>query len=334
MSELTVEAVTTAEALEALAPAWTDLWQRASDATPFQAPAWLIPWWRHIGQGELLALCAWADDALVGLLPAYVCHEPSERKLLPLGIGISDWLDALAAPGREREVGAALLSAIAQRVECFDVCDLRPLATQSCLLDADPAGLVDERVTLEPRPRLCLPAAGAEFRSVLPKAMRQNLSYYRRRADKHGRLSFESAARPDSLAELLQALYDLHGARWRREGLTGVLADPAVRAFHLEAAAQLFDRGVLRLYGLRLDERIAAAAYGFLAKGRFCLYLTGFDPDLASLGLGTLIIGHALEQVVLEGAQEFDFLRGGEAYKYRWGATDRPSYGRRLRAPA
>ena len=30
-----------------------ELWRRAPAATPFQAPAWLIPWWRHFGNGEL-----------------------------------------------------------------------------------------------------------------------------------------------------------------------------------------------------------------------------------------------------------------------------------------
>ena len=109
------------------------------------------------------------------------------------------------------------------------------------------------------------------------------------------------------------------------------LANEAVRSFHAEAAPALMALGALRLYALRLDERIVAALYGFIAKGRFHHYLAGFDPDLGKLGLGTLIIGHALEQAAREGAEVFDFLRGSEAYKYRWGAVDRPSYGRRLR---
>jgi CelD/BcsL family acetyltransferase involved in cellulose biosynthesis len=41
-------------------------------------------------------------------------------------------------------------------------------------------------------------------------------------------------------------------------------------------------------------------------------------------------------QSIDEGLKEFDFLRGREDYKYRWGAIDRPSYARRLwpRTPA
>jgi CelD/BcsL family acetyltransferase involved in cellulose biosynthesis len=35
------------------------------------------------------------------------------------------------------------------------------------------------------------------------------------------------------------------------------------------------------------------------------------------------MIGHAIEQAVIEEATEFSFLRGREKYKYQWGAVDR-----------
>jgi CelD/BcsL family acetyltransferase involved in cellulose biosynthesis len=68
------------------------------------------------------------------------------------------------------------------------------------------------------------------------------------------------------------------------------------------------------------------------AKARAYDYITGFDPDLAALGLGTVLIGCAIQTAAEEGAREFDFLRGREDYKYRWGAQDRPTFARRLRS--
>lgn len=331
MGELRVEEVASAAGLDALAPAWTRLWCDAAGASPFQSPAWLIPWWRHFGQGQLVVLCARERDELRGLLPLYLYDEPPLCKLLPLGIGNSDWLDVIGAPGHEREVARTLLAAIAQRAHRFDVCDLQPLPAASLLLRTEAPGLADERVALEPCPVLRLPGSVAGLDGTLPKPMRQNLRYCRRRAEKQGRLRFETA-HDGNLHELLEALFDLHGARWRRQGRPGVLADDAVRAFHREATPALLAFGVLRLHGLRLGERIVAVLYGFAARHRFYHYLLGFDPDLGALSPGTLLIGRALEEAVREGAQEFDFLRGREAYKYRWGARDRPSWGRRLRA--
>ena len=56
--------------------------------------------------------------------------------------------------------------------------------------------------------------------------------------------------------------------------------------------------------------------------------LAGFDPAFSKLSPGTLTIGHAIDQAIREGATEFDFLRGGEPYKYHWGAVDRVNFRR------
>jgi Acetyltransferase (GNAT) domain len=55
------------------------------------------------------------------------------------------------------------------------------------------------------------------------------------------------------------------------------------------------------------------------------IYLTGFDPALAQLSPGRLLVARALERAGDDGAFELDFLRGREPYKYEWGAVDRPA---------
>lgn len=55
-------------------------------------------------------------------------------------------------------------------------------------------------------------------------------------------------------------------------------------------------------------------------------YIGGFDPRFAACSPGALVLEHALAEAVRERASEFDFLRGREAYKYRWGGRDRPQY--------
>ena len=46
-----------------------------------------------------------------------------------------------------------------------------------------------------------------------------------------------------------------------------------------------------------------AVGYMLTAKVRAYDYITGFDPDLAALGLGTVLIGCAIEAAVEEGAR-------------------------------
>src|SRR5581483_2627966 len=90
----------TTKALRAFAPQWTALWQQDQDATPFQRPEWLLPWWHQFHGSELRAVTITKDGTLLGFLPFYLYQEPRtrERQLLPLGVGTTDYLNGVFAP--------------------------------------------------------------------------------------------------------------------------------------------------------------------------------------------------------------------------------------------
>jgi CelD/BcsL family acetyltransferase involved in cellulose biosynthesis len=92
-------------------PEWTALWRRVPGATPFQSPAWLMAWWRHFGTGAPRVLIARAGEELAGVLPLYELREPGICKLLPIGIGLSDYIDALVDPAWP-DAGNAMLAAV------------------------------------------------------------------------------------------------------------------------------------------------------------------------------------------------------------------------------
>ena len=329
MAELTIAEVTTSAGLEALAPAWQELWGRAPAATPFQSPAWLIPWWHAIGGGDLRVLTAQTDGHLVAVLPLYLQHGRELGKLLPLGIAISDYLDGLFQEGCGLAAAEAMLRHLAGRDD-WRCCELHPLRADSPLLEVRaPSGCCDEVLAFEPSLALAVPAGARQLDDVLPRKMRANLRYFRGRAERAGRVVFETATAA-TVRECLEALIRLHDARWQRLEQPGVLADPGVRRFHRTATPLLLRAGLLRLHALRLDERIIAVMYALRARGRAYLYLCGFDPEFAALSPGTLVFAHSIWQAMREGAREVDFLRGRERYKYFWGVRERPCYGRML----
>jgi CelD/BcsL family acetyltransferase involved in cellulose biosynthesis len=102
-----------------------------------------------------------------------------------------------------------------------------------------------------------------------------------------------------------------------------VLADETVQAFQADAIGRLGEAGLLRLFLLRIGDATAGAYYGFHHGSRAFAYIGGFDPDFTFESPGTILMGHAIEEAVREGAREFHLLRGQEAYKYEWGAIDR-----------
>ncbi|HVV72795.1 MAG TPA: GNAT family N-acetyltransferase, partial [Verrucomicrobiae bacterium] len=113
----------------------------------------------------------------------------------------------------------------------------------------------------------------------------------------------------------------------------GVLADATLVQFHREIAEAMLLSGRLRMYALRIGGEVVACLYGFSHAERYFYYLGGFQPRVAPLSPGTILIGHAIEEAIGEGAGEFDFLRGREAYKYLWGARGRMNYRKQFRHP-
>jgi CelD/BcsL family acetyltransferase involved in cellulose biosynthesis len=213
--------------------------------------------------------------------------------------------------------------------------DLQQLRENSPLLiAATPEGLAESRSQSESCVVLPLPDSIGDLTHVLPWNILQNANYYRHRAMRHGDYRIEAVDQRD-LEEAYEALLHLHSVRWSERDEPGVLADPKVQAAHRETIPALLQDDCLRMYVIRLADRIAAVFYGLAdPPGRptrtVYYYLGGFDPQYKELSPGTLLIAHALEQAVEQGFRTFDFLRGGESYKYRWGAKDRITWRRQL----
>ncbi|WP_448203265.1 GNAT family N-acetyltransferase [Azospirillum sp. sgz302134] len=311
-------------ALEALAAPWAGLWRRVPDATPFQHPAWLIPWWRAFAHGDLWVLGLYRRVRLVGVLPLY---REGDR-LLPVGVGVTDLLDALVEPDVPL---APVLAAIPGLTGCGTV-EFPALPPWSPLLRLDPPpGWSAEGGASDVCPVLPLPPTAGSLEAVLPAGQLRNLRHTARRAERAGGVTVETAT-PHTAGGMLEDLFRLHAARWSSRGEPGVLADPAVQSFHRAAVPALAQAGLLRMHRLRIGGRLAAVHYGLGDGRRSYYYLGGFDPDFAPQGPGVLAVGHAIAEALREGAAEFHFLRGREPYKYRWGAMDQPSMTQRFSA--
>ncbi len=302
-----VEEISTIEALEALRPEWSALWDRCSSATPFQTPEWLLPWWDSFGSGEL-AVLAVRTTRLIGVGPFRI--EGGVLRLL--GAGISDYLDVLIEPEHRDEAAKAMWQHLRtlpwRRFEFTDV------PSGSPLLETPPA-------SADVGPCAVCPVV------VLPAAKRRAVWRYGRHLG-----PIENAG-SRNLEEFLDALFRLHSARWSQRGEPGVLAGAALQTFHRRAAAGLFASGRLLLSGVRHSGSLAAVIYGFQGHRRIWTYLSGIDPSAAALSPGTVALGLVLEQAAREGCVEADFLRGNEAYKYGWGARDRQTFRLESRLP-
>lgn len=318
MSGLSTRAIDDLDELAALESAWWDLWRRTPTATPFQSPAWLIAWRRIFAPGPLRVGAVFDGGQLVALFPFYEERSAAGSRLMPLGISVSDYLDILADPARPEALQSLAAFIGGRSWRCCSFEELPPSAFAASLpAPSDCSDLVERHSAC---PVLVL-RGGRDLAGCAPARRRRQL---RRACAAAARLGEARIERADQDSERFLAFaFSLHAARWRERGESGVLADEQVRRFHRAALPQLAAAGLARCYLLAMSGRVVAAYYGFLDRGRAFAYLGGFDPAVAEASPGAILIGHAIGEAIDEGAREFHFLRGREAYKYSWGATDR-----------
>ncbi|UCI09635.1 GNAT family N-acetyltransferase [Mesorhizobium sp. B1-1-8] len=317
MSSLRADVIRDQDALDDLERHWWPLWSQCGSATPFQSPAWLLPWWQTFAPGDLSAIAVWSGNDLVGLAPLYMERHASGSRLLPIGISLSDYLDILCAPGFEEAVGTLITETVLSlQWSQWILPDLSAEATSLGLVLPD----IEESRSAGHAACPVLALSGDDtLTSSVPARRRRQLRRALRAAQRRGRLTImrTEAASETFLAQLIR----LHNARWAGQG-GGVLTQSTIE-FHRNALPRLAAKHLARCWLIEIDGAVVGAYYGFHHRDRAYAYLGGFDPDYAQESPGAILIGKAIAEAVQDGAREFDFLRGRENYKYGWGAEDR-----------
>lgn len=314
---------TTAE-LEHIVGEWRTLWQRNTQATPFQSPEWLLPWWHHFGQRELRTVTIRDRDELIGLLPLYLYPDLRSHKqqLLPLGVGTTDYLDGIFAPRCTAEHIRDALRVLGESTGWDEAC-FSQLQSGSRLLQ------VGDRRDIFPT-EACSRTPAVPI-ADLPRKLRQNVRYYRNRARRIGRIDFTFATEHNCMATF-ETLHRLHTERWQQDGQSGVLADPRVIAWHREALPQLARAGTLWLCSLALSGETVAVMYALAdppnrTHRTLYVYLPSYSIHHAEIRPGTMLQAMAMEYAAQQGFESVDLLRGDEPYKQLWHPEKTPTYG-------
>ena len=325
--DLRCEFIADAQRLNELEKDWHALWSSLRDATPFQSPDWLLPWWMHYGEGSLFSFAFWGGDQLAGFAPLYIYKAPeqADRKLFVLGTGNSDYLDVIFDSRFRKQCWRMLISEIRRRSGCWDVCSFQRLRPGSPVLE-EPVDEPALRAEVSQQvPCLAIDLHDLEHGSVM---LRRSKTYARKLQGLQS-FTFEEAT-ANTLDEFSEALERLHQERWQEEGYQGALSAPRDRSFHREVARRYFERKMLMFYGIRLGGKLIAVIYGYRMCDRIYSYLSGFDPEYARKSVGAISIGYAVERAIQGGCAAFDFLQGQEPYKYTWGARDQACFVRRI----
>ena len=272
----------------------------------FATPEFHATWWRHFGGGRELRLSGIVDGdgRLAGVLPLYRWRAGVARFI---GHGGGDELGPVAGDGDRDAVARA-----AADPGPLLVCEhLRPewstaLGASVVLSEGSPVLRVAEH------------AGWDEYLSTRSSNFRQQVRSRTRKLEQAHDVRYRLA--DDSTLDAdLDTLFRLHRARWQRPSTFG-----SREAFHREFARVALGRGWTRLVVLEIDDRPAAAWYGFRFGDVDSYYQSGRDPDFERESVGLVLLAHTIRAAFEDGRSEYRFLRGDEPYKGRF--TDDDSY--------
>jgi CelD/BcsL family acetyltransferase involved in cellulose biosynthesis len=134
---------------------------------------------------------------------------------------------------------------------------------------------------------------------------------------------FEEAT-AETLPEAIALVIAQHNQRWSERGGSDAYHTEALLSFHRDISEIALKNGWLRLYILKLNGQPASSLYGFLYRGVFNFYQSGFDLAFEKHSVGFLTMGCAIQKAISEGAREYDLLHGDESYKSHWTSQKRP----------
>ncbi len=327
-----VRAITNPADFVAMQEAWDGLIDRARAANIFLTFDWQQAWWRHYGEGRSLCiLAAYEGGELIGLAPLMVEERRLGgvavfRRVAFLGTGISDRLDILLTPGRERAILEAFVAHL--QGKGWDIIDLQEIPEDSVTAQLLPelAGPLLGRVEVAQQsvcPVIKLMADPEAYFATLGVNLRHNLRKYGRRLKREHAVAVEYVNGGSHLNEDMQGFLGMYRKSFGRRSNTLELIGDRFAAFRQDVAARFAARGHLLLVLLRIDDTEAAGELCFPYRGTCYRYNCCYDPVWKEKSVGTVLQGDVIRHAITIGCHEYDFLRGDEAYKYQWGAEAR-----------
>jgi CelD/BcsL family acetyltransferase involved in cellulose biosynthesis len=309
------------------APAWNDLLKESVTHTPFLRYEYQRAWWAHRGGGEwldaqLILISAREDDKLVGIAPLFIAEYENERKLLLIGsIEISDYLDVIVrADDHARFVSGLLDFSAAQNLPNLDWYNLPDSSATLSALKSESAarGWSYHEEVYRPTPRIQLNGDFEEYLSRVEKKQRHEIRRKTRRAEESGRGVRWTISDMRDVESEIDSFIHLMG---QDPNKASFLKEP-MRAQMREIIRAAHENGWLWLAFLEADGQRIAAALNFDYDNKLWGYNAGVDRAFMDLSPGWVLLAYILQWCCENRRAEFDFMRGDEEYKYRFGAVN------------
>ena len=300
---------------------WDRLLASSISDTVFLSSAWLRAWRETLGADARLVIPQIRKD---GELIAAAAFQQRDGVIEFAAAGPSDYADFVVSNhvdiATTRNLIWRLIHLAVEQVPGFKYFRLFGIVTD---VSATMAMLREREKGYFVIPIGQIMAPSMEMTAVEKGLNKKSIKRHERALEKLGTLTSETFRHASEVLPQIDEFFDQHVRRWELKTPTSLFVEEANRAFYRRASEHLDRSGALRYLTLRLDGRLIAAHFGFFYRGRYIWYKPSFELELAKSSPGEVLIKRLFEAARDEGADEFDFTIGDEAFKYRFATQAR-----------
>lgn len=312
----------TQETFDSISSFWNDPGHALEWGSVFVLPAWLKVWWQVFGaEDEIYLVAVRQGEKIIGIAPLRL----KEGRASFIGTAdVCDYLDFVIAPGMEADFFNNLLDDLKQNgIRQLDLESLRADSTvltnlldiarnRGCDVLCQP---VD--VTLE----MDLPSTWEEYLAMLSKKQRHEVRRKLRRLWEAVNVEHECLDSTREIEAYMESFLKLFSLS--QEEKAGFMT-PRMEFFFKSVAGAMADIGLLRFGIIKLDNQPVAMTMGFDYNDSHYLYNSAYNPEFNNLSVGLLCKVLCIKESIERGRKKWDFLKGGETYKYQLGGREIP----------
>ena len=302
---------------------WHKLLNDSVVATPFQTFEFQQEWWQNFGTGELLLVCVYEGEKLIGLSSMYVDESNVLR-----WVGdedIVDYQDVIVSKANSDLVVAHVLDCLSsleldewQQAELVNIPEWSNTFSQFKKLAITKGWTVSCSVDVV-CPQLDLPDSFESYLGQLSGKQRREIRRKLRRLNSEDVSTIfvtESCADTSSVQDFV-ALMEV-SSEAKSDFLSGGMKDRFINILKVMQKV-----GLLQFCFLKLNNKYLATYAYFSMNDTLYLYNSGYNPsEYASLSPGWVLLAKLFEHAINTGHKRFDFMRGNEGYKYKFGGID------------
>ncbi len=331
-----VELISNWDDFFSLEPAWRKLYNLQEMRRPFQSWEWMKAWVEIYGSAvEPAVLLVRDENEIVGIAPFYFDEQgrgPFRGRVLRfLGDRIvsTEFQDILAPSGYLNIVWWQILSWLLQSAslkwDFLFLDDMLETAPSAQILRqlSQKLGLSFHRTRKNVMPVLQLDRNWDRWVKMHPN--RDFISMTRNRANrlrKKRDVRVRLIQAPEEFTDAVEIFFNLHQKNWTSRGLPGSFATEEKREFFRRIGLGFLKNGWLEFRMTYLDGEPATSEFGATLDGVYYSLQGGYDPKFRKQNMGHFLFYEIIHAQAVHGIRQVEFLRGGETYKFSWGAKE------------